>query len=414
MPTSRHPDSRGAVRAADWSLLLRACRSDRVGLDAAVALRFPGRHASDWAGFLALMDREGVGPLAATALLLVDANLVPEDVRAALRERVQLGALRAGFQVPELLAILEALEARGVAAVAHKGPTLSVLAYGQTGIRDSVDLDLVVRESDVAAAEEVLRQRGYRRHNPPELRQREEAAWRRAGNAAEFVSGDGWLFVDLHWQICSRRFPFVVDSTRLWSRPARVMLTGREVRVFPAETLVGLLCLHGAKDRWRKLMWLCDVDRLIRLSPSLGWEEVRGFAEQSRCRRAVGLGLLLASRLLETPLPAPVLAQLAQDEKLVRLAAEVEDHLATGGIRRSWWLEKLNLWPFHLEVFDTWRDGALYLGRTLVTPETGDWELLEVPLPDALYPLCSPLRPLRLLASLVRESVRRALGRVGR
>ena len=85
------------------------------------------------------------------------------------------------------------------------------------------------------------------------------------------------------------------------------------MRVFPAETLVALLCLHGAKDTWHKLIWLCDVDRLIRVSPSLDWEEVRAFAEESRCRRAVGLGLLLAHRLLETPLPAPVLARLAGD-----------------------------------------------------------------------------------------------------
>ena len=165
------------MRASDWSLLLRACHSDGTGLAERVAQRFPDRRASDWTGFLALMDRQGVGPLAATALLSIEAELIPEDVRAALRERVQLGALRAGIQVPELLAILEALEARGIAAIAHKGQTLSMLAYGRTGVRDSVDLDLVVRESDVTAAEEVLRARGYRRNSPGDLRPR----WRPPG-----------------------------------------------------------------------------------------------------------------------------------------------------------------------------------------------------------------------------------------
>jgi len=63
--------------------------------------------------------------------------------------------------VPELLAILEALDGRGIEAIAHKGPTLSALAFGRAGVRDSVDLDLVVRERDVTAAEQVLRGRGY-------------------------------------------------------------------------------------------------------------------------------------------------------------------------------------------------------------------------------------------------------------
>jgi len=360
------------------------------------------------------MDEQGVGPLAASGLLSIDADLIPEDVRAALRERVQLGALRAGIQVPELLAILEALEAHGVAAIAYKGQTLSTLAYGRTGVRDSVDLDLVVREGDVTAAEEVLRGRGYRRNSPGVLRPRVEAAWRKAWNETELVSDDGWVVVDLHWRAYAARYPFRVDPTRLWSRPARIALGGREVRVFPAETLVGLLCLHGAKDEWHKLIWLCDVDRVIRVSPSLDWEEVRGFAEEGRCRRVVGLGLLLATRLFETPLPAYVLARLAEDEPLVRLAAKVEDDLASGGITRSWWLETLDVWPFHLEVFDSWRDGALYVGRTLVTPLAWDWELLKVRLPDSLYALYYLLRPLRLLATLVRESVRRGLRLEGR
>ncbi len=401
-------------RADDWDLLLRACHSDSSGLAAAIDDRFPGRRAGDWAVFLSLMDRQGVGPLAARALLSVEGDILPDEIRAALRERVQLGSLRARIQVPELLGILDALEARGLAAVAHKGQALSMMAYGRTGIRDSVDLDLVVHESDVTAAEEVLRVRGYRRNSPGVLRPRVEAGWRKAWNETEFVSDDGWVVVDLHWRVCAARYPFRIDPTRLWSRLAGVRLGDREVPVFPAETLLALLCLHGAKDTWHKLIWLCDVDRLVRASPSLDWEKLGAFAEESRCRRVVGLGLLLARRLLGTPLPAPVLARLAEDGDLAPLVSRVERDLATGGIRRSWWLQTLDVWPFHLAVFDRRRDGASYLVRTFVTPLAWDWELLKVRLPDSLYPLYYLLRPLRLVATLVRESVRRGLRLEGR
>lgn len=407
-------DGQGDVRADDWSLLLRACRSDTAGMGAAVAERFPGRRAGDWAGFLALMDLQGAGSLAAATLLSVEGDLIPEEVRAALRERIQLGALRAGIQVPELLAILEALEARGVAAIAHKGQALSMLAYGRTGVRDSVDLDLVVHECDVTTAEEVLSARGYRRNSPGVLRPRVEAGWRKAYNETEFVSHDGWVFVDLHWRMYPAHFPFRVDQTRLWSRATRVALEGRPVRVFPVETLVALLCLHGAKDTWHKLIWLCDIDRVIRVSPSLDWDEVRDFAEGSRCRRAVGLSLLLAHRLFDTPLPTEVLAPLTADKTLTRLLARVEGELATGGIRRPWWLERFGVLPFHLEVFDSWRDGVVYTGRALVTPLAWDWELKKVQLPDPLYGLYYLLRPLRLLATLPRDAVRRVRGREGR
>ena len=87
--------------------------------------------------------------------------------------------------------------------------------------------------------------------------------------------------------------------------------------------------------------------------------------------------------------------------------AELEDQIASGGIRGPWWLETFGMSAFHLEAFDGWRDGARYVARTLSTPEPGDWELRRIPLPDALFPLYSPLRSLRKLAVLVRESVRR-------
>ena len=221
------------------------------------------------------------------------------------------------------------------------------------------------------------------------------------------MSADGWTFVDLHWRICPARFPFRVDGPRLWSRRHRVALGGREVPVFPAESQVVLLCVHGAKDTWDKLIWLCDVDRMIRVSPSLEWEEVRALSEEGRCRRAVGLGLLLANRLLGTPVPASALAGLAADEGLVRLREEVEDQLASGGIRRPWWLSHFDVLPLHLQIFDTRLDVVPYIGRTLVTPRAWDWEVVKLRLPDSLYSLRYLARPARLVVTFPRAALRR-------
>ena len=386
---------------------MRACRAGVADLGEAVSERFGEGRGSDWADFLRLMDAQGIGPLASSALLSVDAERIPDGVRRSLQDRVQLGDLRAGMLVPELLEVVEALQARGVDVVAHKGPALSLLAYGRPGLRDSADLDLMVREIQTTAAEQALRERGYRRHSPGDLRPRLEAAWRQAWNETEYVSADGCVFVDLHWRVCPRRFPFRVDSPRLWSSLSRAEVDGGQVPVFPVETQIVLLAVHGAKDTWHKLVWLCDVDRLVRVSPGLDWGEVLAFAEEGRCRRAVGLCLLLAQRLFETPVPADVLARLAEDPALSRLAARTEGQLAAGGIPRPWWLAHFDLLPFHLEVFDGRRDGVGYVGRTLLTPRAWDWELVKVHLPDSLYALNYVLRPLRLLATFPREALRR-------
>src|SRR5512143_3608212 len=143
-----------ADRGDDWTLLLRACRADVTGLADEAARRFADRRPEDWAGLVALMDAQGVGPLAACALLSLDPRLLPGGLRAALDERVPLARLRDRILVPELFGLLEAFEERGVEAITYKGPALAALAYGRPSLRESLDLDLVVREGDVPTAEE--------------------------------------------------------------------------------------------------------------------------------------------------------------------------------------------------------------------------------------------------------------------
>jgi hypothetical protein len=393
-------------RERDWALLLAACRVGSPGLAERVAERFGKAMAAEWSSFLRLMDEQGTGPLAASALLEPDEELLPGEVRTALAERVRLANLRAAVLVDELLAIVDAFEKRGIEVVAHKGPALSLLAYGRVGVRDSVDLDLVVRESDVDAAERVLRGRGYRRHSPGDLRPRVEAAWRRAWNETEFVSADDWVFVDLHWRICPERFPFRVDAPGLWRGLGRAPLGGRGVPVFRPEAQVVLLSVHGAKDRWERLVWLCDLDRLVRTSPTLEWDDVLGTAEEARCVRATALGLVLALNLLGTPLP-PAVRSLPALASVGPLAARLGVELAEGRPRPRGPLARIGVTPFQLEVFDGRGDAVRYAYRSLVTPMAWDFELERIRLPDTLYGLYYPLRVARLLLTPARDYVRR-------
>jgi hypothetical protein len=401
---------RPSERERDWALLLAACRDGSPGLFERVDERLGKATAAEWSGFLRLMDEQGTGPLAASALLELEADRIPAEVRTALAERVRLANLRAAVLVDELLEIVDAFEKRGIEVVAHKGPALSLLAYGRVGVRDSVDLDLVVREGDVDAAERLLRERGYRRHSPGDLRPRVEAAWRRAWNETEFVSADGWVFVDLHWRICPERFPFRVDAPRLWSRLPRAPLGGQGVRVFRPEAQVVLLSVHGAKDRWERLVWLCDLDRLVRTRPPLDWDDVLGTAEEARCLRATALGLLLSENLLGTPLPAAVRSQPAL-VAVEPLAARLGRELAAGARPSRGPLARIGVTPFQLEVFDVRADAARYVYRSLVTPMAWDFELERIRLPDALYGLYYPLRVARLLATPVRDLLKPAARR---
>src|SRR5207247_2195984 len=147
----------------------------------------------------------------------------------------------------ELLRLLELFEGEGIAAVPFKGPVLAVAAYGDIALRESRDLDILVRRGDVQHAKQLLLSRGYR----PELSVEagHDAALLASGYHYPLRRDDG-LAVELHWNLAPREFPYPVDLEEVWTRLRPVRLGGRTVCTLASEDLLLFLCAHGAKHCW--------------------------------------------------------------------------------------------------------------------------------------------------------------------
>jgi putative nucleotidyltransferase-like protein len=313
---------------------------------------------------------------------------------------VRANELRNRVLVEELLRLLDLFAARGIPIVAYKGPTLATLAYGDPSLRQFGDLDLMVQEPQALAATELIEGLGYRR-DLHRLTPAQETAHLGSHNEYEFVGQDGLVRVDLHWRATPRRFPFRLDARRLWSRLEGVSLAGRDVQTFSVENLVLLLCMHGAKDRWRRLAWLCDIDRLIRSRKSIDWEAVAAEARAAHGERMLRLGLFLAVDLLGTPLPGGVLEAARSTPGIEALARQVEGTIFGEAAPGSRFWDVLEMEWLHLAVCDRLSDRIAYLSRSLFTPGLSDWSRMKVP--DPLFPLYHVLRPLRLSARCARE-----------
>jgi hypothetical protein len=71
------------------------------------------------------------------------------EVKTALRVYFEDNRERNHHLVRELRVLLELFTARGVEALAFKGPTLAQLVYGSLEARQAGDLDFLVRAEDV-------------------------------------------------------------------------------------------------------------------------------------------------------------------------------------------------------------------------------------------------------------------------
>lgn len=264
----------------------------------------------DWAVVLDLAWYHGVGSLLYRNLSVCCSDLVPAESLTQLRQRAHAGALLNRLLAQEVVILCEAFEARGVPVIPIKGATLAASIYGDLTLRDFNDMDLVVPEHSIAEAKTVLLALGYERKDgssaPGEIVHED-------GPYHVFVKKQMLFRVDLQWVMAQQHFMFQLDRPEFWQRRIAVPLGNKMVQGLAPETLLIVLCVHGTKHAWEALKWVCDVAELLRSHQRLNWDWIFSIASAWRCRRLVYLGLSLAHRLLDAPLPEVVLVRFSAD-----------------------------------------------------------------------------------------------------
>ena len=133
--------------------LLLECAANAVDPHRAGGLEHHVREDIDWPYLLALAHGHGVTPLVYRSLSAAKAEGVPAAILDELRERFYANAGRNLLLAEQLLAILDALDARGILGIPYKGPALSSAAYGDLVSREFGDLDILVRDRDYVEAQ---------------------------------------------------------------------------------------------------------------------------------------------------------------------------------------------------------------------------------------------------------------------
>jgi hypothetical protein len=328
----------------------------------------------DWEEFLALATRHGLLPLAHEHLAAAG-DAVPKSVSVRLwtwRERL---ARQNREMAAELGMLLVALASQGIRALPYKGPALAQELYGDVGLRQFGDLDILVTRADVLRAKAVLEARGYAAEYP--LAPAIEQAFLDSGAQYHLAMArvDHSIVVELHWKID----PDVAVEPIDWSAGA----------LSPNELLLVLL-VHGSKHRWSSLGWVVDVAEALRRG-GIDWSWIHERARALNCERRVALGLLIAHELLQAPVPQPVLERCAALPGIEATERAVEGEILAvepagrGAVRTL---------ADNLRLYDTTGQRSKHLFDTLASPSLVEWT--RWPLPRALFFLYPPLRVARL------------------
>lgn len=370
--------------------LLVCCSRARVDPSAAENIRRLLARSLDWQFILNAAAEHGVAPLLFCNLSLLGANAVPAAQLASLKDHVRAASVRALVLTAELIRILDALGAAGIQAIPYKGPVLAAQAYGDVALRGFEDIDLVLRQRDIASADRVLGSAHYTQGFPPIFAPGEKSSL--IPGEYNYCDRERRLILELHTERTLRHFPVPPDLDALAPRLASVCLSGHDVRTFSPEDALVFLCVHGSKDFWRRLVWVADVAELIRSHPQLDWERVYAFADAVRARRILHLGLALADRLFEISLPGEVHSRVRADVIADSIAAQMQRSLLG---RTASPLGAGATFDYRRRMLPGALAGIRYATRLATAPAAEDLQSMRLPRP--LAPLYAALRPLRLL-----------------
>jgi hypothetical protein len=377
------------INASPEGELLVHCARLNIEADRAERIRALAGSDLDWTSLLALAQRQALIPLLFFHLNRIAATQVPADQLKRLRDRAQANAALNVVLTGELVRLLELFESKQIPAIPYKGPAIGVGIYGNLALRQFADLDILVPEADVWKATELLIEQGYQAHFviPP----KKQAKFIRLSYVRLFQHETRPVTVELHWRLAPRFFGAPFDTSTLWKRSRRLDLQGSSVRMPLADDLLLMLCIHGAKDCWEKLEWVCGLAEVLRSATDIDWKRLLTHAKEIRCVKILAVGLLLAHELLGAPVPGDVLEQI-RAHSLAALVAQISTRLVSHDVVALSLAERIR---FHLSLKDALVDKLKYCSRLALTTTPVDWEIVSLPHSASFAYL--PLRAFRLL-----------------
>lgn len=186
---------------------------------------------------------------------------------------------------------LGALREAGIPVIALKGSTLCESVYPLPVLRHSADIDVLLREPDLAPATELLARLGWRQRAPVD-----RAA---PHQLPSFIHPSG-LPLELHHHLVLPYYRLPYD--RMWARSERAVVAGVEVRALSAADTLLHVCAHAMVGDERILRWVPDAWFVLDRHRDLDWTTLVSTAAGAR----LGLSAYVTLRYLATAIGAPV------------------------------------------------------------------------------------------------------------
>jgi Uncharacterised nucleotidyltransferase len=353
-------------------------------------VRALARQNIDWEIFLEMVSLHRLEPIVYHNLMEYAHELVPAGVVGDMEESAAAKGMSVFHNLAEIFRLIKLFGEAAIQVRILKGIPLAILVYGDMGLREAGDIDILIDEKDILAADGILQNSGYLRTEPTvELTPRRFAYYIRHWKDFVYRHRASGHSVELHWRLTRNRAMPGASLARAESLSYVAAGSGR-IPTLAFDDLFLYLCVHGAFDGWMRLKSLADVASLGRSMPPADLEKLANRASELSILSEFSASTLLANRVFKVGISCPRL--LPETHPVVRRILDFSWHAisandyrlhreAISGVEWAWYEWGLRKSPRY-----RWQ----VLQRVLFRPRV--WA--RFPLPDPLfylYPLLSPL-----------------------
>lgn len=382
IPAELHPE---------WSILLTACST--LPLDQKqLRLRSNLSPRLRWEEVFALAERHGVQPLLYQALNAVR-DAIPAEPMHEIEQRYEANLHRALLLSRELLRIVHHLRSCDLEVMPYKGSALAQFLYGDIALRQTGDIDLFVHPEDFSQLQAALADIGYSPQvsfSEPELK-----AYLKSSYECMFDGPVGCHVLEVQWAIQPRFYAVDFDMTGVFHRAVTIDVVGQPMKTPSPADLFLILAVHAAKHAWERVIWICDLARLMSL-PSMDWGLIASKSASLGISRIVTVSMLLARRLLGAEIPENARKWVVERESDRTLVSRLQQQIVTGSGPN---IDSLSYFRLMTQLRERPWDRVRLVTRLAFTPGRGEWKAVR--LAPQLFPLYRVVRLARLLARVV-------------
>jgi hypothetical protein len=319
---------------------------------------------------------------------------IPEQVAFDLQKICNEKESRSLYNLNMLNKLLFLCKENKIEIIPFKGPNLNRL-YKTYTLRQSSDLDIIIRKKDVTTAINLLMSHGYKPAN--QLTYDDLKNFLKKKHSFPVVDSEAISEIDVHWciensyEVMGTHFPM----EKLWDQYSLQRVGNYEIPILNAEALILLTCTHHGRNGWGELRFICDFSLIINSYKDVNWEGIMQAAKKLKIKKVLLVGVSLTNRLLNNPIPNALKKAIEKDKSIEK----IEHTIIFERILKKCTLPEIfhsNIW-IRYSMKEGFYAKALFLVRfslAKLKPTSEDQEFIK--LPSNLYFIYYLMRPFRL------------------